>query len=432
MGWLPAGRLAYLYPMQITRLLFTLCMVLFIGQAFAYDDIPMRFTHQNSGEFESREDACTSYVHPSQGPFEWLTPSTCRSISNYSFFGTVQMVTTCVTSANVQFRNNFRGDVPDSRYATCRYLDSCPEGEIRQSDGSCSAPPPPDCEPGCNGACGSNKRFLNFRTRACIDQCIYKLHTGIGIQTTDGSWYYGHTVGDNTGVSCTPDMDNSLPDPQPCPECECIKKKQSYAVMQGVAVCLEPGTPGSEPVKKQDPPKVETHTPAPTPENPNPEPVVTETPSPVITITPAPAGSPAGTAPTITETTTNADGSSTATEQSQDSFCQANPTHKVCRQEDAKTDCDKYPDSLGCSVIGDVPEFEPLETKEIDMSSIVLRELPSDNSCPAPLYFTVGGKTIPISFEPICEYASAFKPLVIAVAWLSTAFIIVGARKDSI
>ncbi|WP_334106597.1 virulence factor TspB C-terminal domain-related protein [Methylobacillus sp.] len=255
---------------------------------------------------------------------------------------------------------------------------------------------------------------------------------GIGIQTSDGSWYYGHDVRDNTGASCTPDMDNSLPDPQPCPECECINKKQSYAVMQGVAVCLEPGTPGSEPVKKQDPPKIETTTPAPTPENPNPEPVVTETPSPIITITPAPAGSPAGTAPTITETKTDTDGSTTATEQSQDSFCQANPTHKLCRAEDAKTDCDKYPDAIGCQVMGDVPQFEPLETKEIDMSSIVLRELPSDNSCPAPLYYTIGGHTITLSFDPICQYASAFKPLVIAAAWLSAAFIIVGARKDSI
>lgn len=202
--------------------------------------------------------------------------------------------------------------------------------------------------------------------------------------------------------------------------------------MQGVAVCLEPGTPGSEPVKKQDAPKIETTTPAPTPENPNPEPVETVTPSPIITITPAPAGSPAGTAPTITETTTNGDGSTTATEQSQDSFCQANPTHKLCRAEDAKTDCDKYPDAIGCQVMGDVPAFEPLETKEIDMSSIVLRELPSDNSCPAPLYYTIGGHSIAISFEPICEYASAFNPLVIAAAWLSAAFIIVGARKDSI
>lgn len=426
MGWLPAGRFADLHTMQIVRLYLLAILVFF--SVTAYADYPARTTW-GSSQVEDPALACTQMFQASYPHLQFVSFERLHATAGWCY--------TQMPPESQQYRVGLAGQL-NCPYGgslsgmTCVNPPPCPEGEIRQSDGSCSAPPPPDCEPGCNGACGSNKRFLNFRTRACIDQCIYKLHTGIGIQTTDGFWYYGHTVGDNTGVSCTPDMDNSLPDPQPCPECECIKKKQSYAVMQGVAVCLEPGTPGSEPVKKQDPPKVETHTPAPTPENPNPEPVVTETPSPVITITPAPAGSPAGTAPTITETTTNADGSSTATEQSQDSFCQANPTHKVCRQEDAKTDCDKYPDSLGCSVIGDVPEFEPLETKEIDMSSIVLRELPSDNSCPAPLYFTVGGKTIPISFEPICEYASAFRPLVIAAAWLSAAFIIVGARKDSI
>ncbi|WP_230347200.1 virulence factor TspB C-terminal domain-related protein [Methylobacillus methanolivorans] len=365
----------------------------------------------------------------------------------YTYTGLVTSVNNQTSLCQVKNASNVDGSFSVSRQWGCtpftvwnsgnneKYyctVPVCVPPEVRQPDGSCGAPPPPECEPGCNGACGQQKTFNRLRTLACISQCIYRLGGGMEIELANGQSRAYMTVQENTGASCTPEQETVTPDPVPCPECACQDQGKSYAVMQGVAVCLEPGTPGSEPVKKQDPPKVETHTPAPTPENPNPEPVVTETPSPVITITPAPAGSPAGTAPTITETTTNADGSSTSTQQSQDAFCQANPTHKVCRQEDAKTDCDKYPDAIGCQVMGDVPEFEPLETKEIDMSSIVLRELPSDNSCPAPLTYTIGGHTITLSFDPICQYASAFKPLVIAAAWLSAAFIIVGARKDSI
>ena len=449
--------------MDIVQRLVMLILCCFSSLSFAYDDIPMKFTHSNNGEFESRADACTSYVHPSQGPFEWLAGGQCRSVSNMSFFGAVVMTTSCVTSANVQFLNNYRGDVADNRYATCRYLTPCPEGQTRKADGSCSAPPPPECEPGCNGACGSTKRFLNFRTRACIDQCIYKLGSGIGVATTDGNWYYSHDVRDNTGVSCTPDMDNSLPDPQPCPECECAKQGKSWASMNGTTVCLNPGTPGSQPVTKQDPPETKTETPAPTPENPNPEPVTTETPAPIITIMPNPAGG----SPDITETVTNPDGSTTSTTQSQPSYCQKNPTASVCKQADEEAKKGSWSGSCGafqcegdavncaiarkihqdrCDDLDDMQQFENAASlgkrllsgeHEADVTAFLNGEgdsnktinvgsLVSENGayqfaaqCLSDIQFSIGGHAITVPISKVCPYFEMIGLFLLAAAYLA-------------
>lgn len=297
----------------------------------------MTFRLESGPESTSRETACTSYSHPEYGPYTWNN-GTCHTI-NPMTFGTVVMTSTCPAGAS--FMNNYRFDAPDNRYATCRYSTTCPEGQTRQPDGTC-ANPPVECTPGCNGACGSYRSFRGFRTRTCIDSCIYKLGAGISVTLSTGETSVGHDVRENTGQSCE-GIDDSPNLPTPCPECECQKQGKSWASMNGSTVCLAPGTPGSQPVTKQDPPQVKTETPAPTPENPNPEPVTTETPSPIITITPNPAGG----SPDITETVTNPDGSTTSTTQSQSSYCQKNPTASVCKQADEEAKKGSWSGSCG-------------------------------------------------------------------------------------
>lgn len=339
---------------------------------------------------------------------------------------------------------------------------ACMPPEVRQPDGSCALPPP-TCEPGCNGACGVMKRFLNFRTRACIDQCIYRLGSGIGIQTTDGSWYYSNEVRENTGASCTPDMDNSLPDPAPCPECECAKQGKSWGTANGLVICHSPGTPGSQPVTKQDPPETKTETPAPTPENPNPEPVTTETPAPVITITPNPAGG----SPDITETVTNPDGSTTSTTQSQSSYCQKNPTASVCKQADEEAkkgswsgSCGAFQcegDAVNCAIArkihqdrcDDLKGMEPFAdvaekgrkilTGETDQTVTDFLNRDGDNnrninvgnlvsesgdyqfgaSCISDLQFSIGGHSITVPFSSVCPYFEMIGFFLLAAAYLA-------------
>jgi len=309
---------------------------------------------------------------------------------------------------------------------------ACPEGQTRQENGSCAAPPI-ECEPGCNGACGQQRKYNRLRTLTCINQCIYRLGGGTEIQLADGYSRAWMTVQDNTGQSCTPaEEEPTTPDPVPCPECACQEQGKSYIVMAGAATCIDPGTPGSEPIKKQDPPKIETTTPPATPENPNPEPVETVTPSPIITITPAPAGSPPGTGPTVTQTTTNADGSTTSTAQGQDQFCQSNPNHPLCKADDAKKFCEENPDVLACQTLGGPEgEEEAIGEKEVNLDFAVV-DIPGaqGGSCPAPVTLSVGGQSISLSWDWLCQWASGIKPAVLAVAWLSAALIVFGAVRE--
>lgn len=425
MGRFPAGRLADLRAMQIVRLLFIALALFTASQAFA-EDTPPRihygFPSSGYGLYDSVAQACAAY-QPGSGR-TWLPdpgpPPRCVWSAGGGTQG-LQITYSCPAGSS---------PIGTGANTLCRYPTSCPPTQIRNTTTGACEDPPIICEDGCKGACGTYRTFDKLRTLACIDRCIYRVGGGLEVVLTNGSSSASQRIGVQTAATCTIN-DPSPVEPTPCPECECRKQGKSYGTVNGAVVCVTPGTPGSPEVKKQDEPIKTTTTPAPTPENPNPSPVTTETPSPVITITPPPVGSPAGTPPTVTETKTNSDGSSEATNQSKDSYCTANPNSPMCKDEDASRFCEENPDVLACQKLGEAPDLIPLEVKEVNIGSMILRELPSDNSCPAPLTTTIYGHTISLSFDPLCQYASTFKPLVLSLAWLSAAFIVVGYRKDS-
>lgn len=420
-GGLPARPHAIRLPILAIIFIF---LAGFVGQAFA-DDIPARKQYSVatvSGWFFDGQEMCSLFQAGSGR--NWIFN---ESIPACQWNGNDQPVNLSWYCPSGSSRVTV-GDVQ-----VCRFPTSCPEPQVRnQITGACEAPPPPDCEPGCNGACGQQKVYNRLRTLTCIDLCIYRLGGGMEIELSNGQSRAFMTVQENTGQACTPaEEEPTTPDPQPCPECACQEQGKSYVVMAGVATCVEPGTPGSEPVKKQDPPKIETTTPAPTPENPNPEPVETVTPSPIITITPAPAGSPPGTGPTVTETTTNPDGSTTSTAQGQDKFCQANPTHALCKADEAKRFCEENPDVLACQKLGEPGEGEAIGEKTIDLGFSPV-DVPGSTggSCPAPVTISIGGRSASLSWDWLCQYANGIKPAVLAVAWLSAALIVFGAVRE--
>lgn len=310
--------------------------------------------------------------------------------------------------------------------------------------------PPPACEKGCNGACGTYYKLgAGLPSTSCIGTCIYKILDGI--QGTAGGWI--GLVGDNQGQTCTP------PTPAPTdasntPEYNCASKGQSYGTVNGAVVCVDKGTVGAAPtaeVKEQ--PKITT-TPAPTPENPNPAPVTSQPPPVVVVTTPPPAGSPAGTEPKVSSSTTNPDGSTTNKDESKESFCKDNPTSKLCKAETqcqenpegptCKHFCDKFPDSMACKdptefleeAIGkpeDIPTEDELEEKEIESPLNFNRvSVPTANGCPPPLTMSLYGAPIVMSFQWLCDYASAFKPLMIAFALMFAATVVMGGvRSDA-
>jgi hypothetical protein len=270
-----------------------------------------------------------------------------------------------------------------------------------------------------------------------------------------GSCYYYQSGGyKQTGATCSGSdaapapAKPKPPKPNPCPVCDCLDAGKSWGTVNGAVVCVTRGTAGSAPVKTQAPPIATTTTPAPTPSNPNPAPVTTYTPQPVITITPPPAGSPASTPPTVTVGGTNSDGSTTDTSSDKDTFCTSNPNSPLCKAKSAcesdpegvscKFLCEKYPNSVGCKDANDFigsgsgDDGVGVPTKTVDPNAFSAVSMPSNNSCPQSITIPNHGHPITISFDWLCQYASAFKGLVIAFSLFAAAVMVTGAvRADS-
>lgn len=93
------------------------------------------------------------------------------------------------------------------------------------------------------------------------------------------------------------------------------------------------------------------------------------------------------------------------------------------------TQCDKYPDTLGCARLGSIPDGTlPIENRSIALIQPV--DIGNAGQCPAPMTATIGGMTIEWSFDPLCQYATALRPLVLALAWLSAGVIFIGGVRN--
>lgn len=95
--------------------------------------------------------------------------------------------------------------------------------------------------------------------------------------------------------------------------------------------------------------------------------------------------------------------------------------------------CDQYPDILACAKpsLGDLtPDQVPNEQKAL---AITKNEGwgPANGSCPPARTATVMGTTISMPMTGICDFATAIRPLIIGLAWLSAALTFFGlSRKD--
>lgn len=119
---------------------------------------------------------------------------------------------------------------------------------------------------------------------------------------------------------------------------------------------------------------------------------------------------------TTVTTITNNEGSTTTTE--------------VSEQKPTETDCDKYPSSLGCMEAGTTPDVDVPE-EEVTVTITPTTGWGAENaSCPAPRTFTVSGNTFEMSFQPVCDFATVMRYVILAVAWIGAAFIVVGHRND--
>ena len=107
----------------------------------------------------------------------------------------------------------------------------------------------------------------------------------------------------------------------------------------------------------------------------------------------------------------------------------ADPPPVETAKTDSKTDCDKYPKSIGCSEYGTIPIPDTLPTTNVSLNLNVGGY--SLGECPAPQSLSMTRGTFSLSNQPLCDMATGIKPLFIALAYLAAGYVVLGSVRGS-
>lgn len=110
---------------------------------------------------------------------------------------------------------------------------------------------------------------------------------------------------------------------------------------------------------------------------------------------------------------------------------QPEPTTTSPTTKDTNPDfCTLHPEAIACWEKGDPPEIE-LEEKSIPIAITPEGGFGADDAaCPAPERTTLrNGTVVEMSYEPVCKTARAFRPVIIAFAWLTAVLIFLGLSR---
>lgn len=94
-----------------------------------------------------------------------------------------------------------------------------------------------------------------------------------------------------------------------------------------------------------------------------------------------------------------------------------------------KTDCEKFPESLGCAQLGTASDV-PIGTESRSIAAIAPVSVGGVGACPAPLTASFMGQTVSFSYDMPCQFATSIKPLILALAWLSAGLIFIGGVRQ--
>lgn len=114
------------------------------------------------------------------------------------------------------------------------------------------------------------------------------------------------------------------------------------------------------------------------------------------------------------------------------------PLDPIKQDDPAKTQektpdlCEKNPDIVACQKLGTI-DAKPLAQSSVPLSIKKDEGFgPANGTCPAARSLTLMGRTYSFSWQPMCDFASAIRPLLIGFAYLTAAMSFMGmARKES-
>jgi hypothetical protein len=308
--------------------------------------------------------------------------------------------------------------------------DSCPAGTTLN-------PTTSKCDDNClpnKGQLASFGLNCSTDTSAGLSVCMPNNCAANVVDTASvrvGNCWYGTNTARYTGDGCSgqrpsssfSNPSNGNPPPADKPETDCIKQGKSFGTVNGVVVCVPKGSASAAPI--------------------------TQTNQNTTTTTNTDSAGNASTSST-TETKnatqdgdqvtsqiikTNPDGTKTEETKTEStfSFCATNPTHPICKKpasedEEGDTSCEDNPDLPKCMKVGEAQEGDNLTTdaRTISFSPVTIT---SGGACPADKSVSIAGKSVTFSYTWLCNYASMFKPFMLAFAYLSAAmFLFMGLR----
>ena len=116
---------------------------------------------------------------------------------------------------------------------------------------------------------------------------------------------------------------------------------------------------------------------------------------------------------TTTDNTTNTTNIITKTETNEGNQPPDEPT------EPPKTDCELFPNSIGCSEYGSVPDNVNPEIVELDYD--LQPTYDEAGYCPEPINVNLSALAVSIPLDHVCNFAIKIKPVILALAWLVAA-----------
>lgn len=322
--------------------------------------------------------------------------------------------------------------------STCTRPD-CPSGQTRDGNGQCVQTPCPagqtrgtangECKTQCGaaGSSGSETGEL-YKTSSTApgsicgsDGCSYQPKDCMGINGWSGCW-----VGKSTGSACNSNARNAdgsdlqTPAQQAAQKTTaaqnaCINQGKCPITINGAVTCgtcsQYTNNGGSTSTDNNGTTQVTKGTDCTLNGS-----YVTCTTTTTTTTTPTGGGAPTTTTGTSTETETLG------------GYCQKNPGAQICGN--SKTECEKNPNLAQCKELGDAPENPDLLQSNMNLPEALTPVLVNSTAaiCPADIPLPRG---MSFEWDGICMFVEGLRPVILALAWISAAFIVLGVRTDA-
>lgn len=422
-------------------------------------DGPKQYTAQGgvpSGSFSSYDALCTTWLGTLQGKpsanytyslyFNDFGACNARQLYQGSWNGNVTHVNVDTSTAKVCPSGGY---TLDPGGATCSRPD-CPSGYDRGSDGQCvknnCAQKAGQATP--NGNYEFGGAVSTWAVGGCLVKCPQRALAAQG-----GAGYGCTYTGAGAPIDYSPEK-ALPPDPTKLPPespKDCTNQGKGYIQTSSGVTCVsaETAPEGQKPVAVENDKTTTKGTPGPDgqpdPTKPGFEQTDTKTTSngngttTTTTTSTKPAetdGNGAKVCPAgYTLSGDNCVKVTTTTEPTADT-CVKDPTLLICKASKSGDDkgngtdpCTDNPGRIGCAEFGDVGPGENLGTRDLGEGGINVVGMASSATCPAGITLPKGIGSF--DFGPMCTYAEAMRPIVLALAWIMGLMIVFGLRGNS-